>query len=328
MREFLKNQRYTGWLLLAVILAFIFPEPGSPGGIFYPEFTNKFGVWFIFLLQGLSMKTGELVRGYRPLRVHGYVLGWNFLGFPLLLGGWLLIVGSWIAPEFRLGFWALAILPTTIASSVAFTAVAGGNVPTAIFSSIASNLLAVLIVPAIAIRYFAVEMEAAIPVGPLFRTLGLLIIFPLVLGQGIRSIAPKAAALVGQRLKPVPNWIILFLVHTAFAKSITTGFFDGLPVHQFVVVLLVAGGFLLLANVLVWFGSGLLKVDRATRVSALFCGGQKSLATGFPLITSILAVSNTGLAPAAVLMPLLCYHPLQLVLAGVLIGRLTRSKGG
>jgi sodium/bile acid cotransporter 7 len=52
-----------------------------------------------------------------------------------------------------------------------------------------------------------------------------------------------------------------------------------------------------------------------------FCASQKSLATGLPLASSILVAAPGVVDPATVLIPLLCYHPVQLVLAGWLSAR-------
>ncbi|RCL33837.1 MAG: hypothetical protein DBX01_05220 [Puniceicoccaceae bacterium] len=43
-------------------------------------------------------------------------------------------------------------------------------------------------------------------------------------------------------------------------------------------------------------------------MTAFLCASQKSLATGLPLITSIM-VATPWLVDAAVIIPLLCYHP-------------------
>ena len=96
-----------------------------------------------------------------------------------------------ILPEnLRLGFWLLAILPTTVSSAVTFSSVSGGHTSNAIFSTVFSNLLAVLFVPSVAVAYLAVEAEADIPLAPLFLKLFFLIVLPLLLGQLIRKAAP------------------------------------------------------------------------------------------------------------------------------------------
>ena len=327
MREHLKKHAFTLWLLTAVVLAILFPEPGAKGGIFFSEFTTKLGVFVIFLLQGLGLPTSELAAGYRPKRLHAFVLSWNYLWFPVVAGLLLLPLSFVLPPEFRLGFWLLAILPTTVSSAVVFSTVSGGDTSNAIFSTVFSNLLSVLLVPTVAVAYLATETEAHIPLLPLFTTLFILIILPLIIGQVFRKIVPTRSAALSKRTKPVGNWIILFIVHCAFANSVQSGFLGQLDAG---LVAAVVGGtvlLLLLVSGLVWWTASWLKITRPQRITAFFCASQKSLATGLPLATSILASAPGVVDTAAVLIPLMCYHPAQLVLAGILSGRFSAGGG-
>lgn len=321
MREQLKKHAFTLWLLAAVVLAVLFPEPGATGGIFFSDFTTKLGVFVIFLLQGLGLPTSELAVGYRPKRLHAFVLSWNYLWFPVVSGLLLLPLSFVLPPELRLGFWLLAILPTTVSSAVVFSTVSGGDTSNAIFSTVFSNLLSVLLVPTVAVAYLAAETQAHIPLRPLFTTLFILIILPLIIGQVFRKVVPAQSTALTKRTKPVGNWIILFIVHCAFANSVQSGFLGQLDAG---LVLAVVGGtvvLLLLVSGLAWWSASWLKITRPQRITAFFCASQKSLATGLPLATSILASAPGVVDAAAVLIPLMSYHPAQLVLAGVLSGR-------
>lgn len=326
MQEQLKKHAFTLWLLAVVVLAILFPEPGAKGGIFFSEYTTKLGVFIIFLLQGLGLPTSELAAGYRPKRLHAFVLTWNYLWFPVVAGLLLLPLSFVLPPEFRLGFWLLAILPTTVSSAVVFSTVSGGDTSNAIFSTVFSNLLSVLLVPTVAVTYLAAETEAQIPLLPLFTTLFILIILPLLIGQVFRKLLPAQSAAVTKRTKPVGNWIILFIVHCAFANSVRSGFLGQLDAG---LVGAVVGGtvaLLLLVSGLVWWSAAWLKITRSQRITAFFCASQKSLATGLPLATSILASAPGVVDTAAVLIPLMCYHPAQLVLAGILSGRFAAKE--
>jgi sodium/bile acid cotransporter 7 len=321
MRKHLKKHSFTLWLLAAVGLAMLLPGPASKGGFLVPELTTKIGVWIIFFLQGLSLPTSELASGYKPKRLHAFVLSWNYLIFPLVVG--LLIVPiSWFLPEnLRLGFWLLAILPTTVSSAVTFTAVSGGNTSNAIFSTVFSNLLSVLLVPAIAVAYLATEAEASVPLLPLFSKLFMLIVVPLIIGQVIRKLVPEKSAAFAKKTKSAGNWIIIYIVHCAFANSVSSGFLDTLSGGDVLGVILSTVFVLMIVSSLVWWSSRLIQPTRAQRISAFFCASQKSLATGLPLATSILAAAPGVIDGAAVLIPLMCYHPSQLILAGFLSGK-------
>jgi sodium/bile acid cotransporter 7 len=319
MKRLFKGQLFTLYLLAAIALAIVFPEPAASGGVLRSEWTVNVVIWMIFILQGISLPTAELVRGYRPKRLHAFVLSWNFVVFPLVVWLLLLMFGRWIPQSLHLGFLALSIMPTTIAMSVSSTAGAGGNVPNAIFATIFSNLLAILLIPMIAVAYFALDEGIRVPLLPVFRDLGLLIVLPLVLGQVFRWVLPKIAHRIAPRARPLANLLIVFIIHVAFANSVQSGVFTdsgaSLVFHALgngVLLLLLMTGF-------VWWSSGWLRLSTESRIAAFFAGAQKSVATGLPILLSVLAALSLEESSALILLPLLCFHPMQLFIAGVLI---------
>ncbi|MEC8649989.1 MAG: bile acid:sodium symporter family protein [Verrucomicrobiota bacterium] len=318
MQKHLKKHAFTLWLLFAVFLAVLFPAYGSKGGLLYPELSTNIGVWLIFFLQGIALPTSELTSGYSPKRLHAFVLSWNYIIFPIVVGLLLLPLSLVIPNELRLGFWLLAILPTTVSSAVVFSTVSKGNTSNAIFSTVFSNLLSVLLVPAVAVAYLSVESGVSLPLSPLFSKLFLLIIAPLILGQLVRKWLPKTSALIANRTKGFGNWIIVFIVHCAFAQSVSSGFLIQLGLFSIFKVISITILILLFVSQLVWWSSNLFNLSKEQRISAFFCSSQKSLATGLPLTTSILALVPGIVDAASVLIPLMCYHPAQLILAAIL----------
>ena len=321
MQKHLKKHAFTLWLLFAVFLAVLFPAYGSKGGLLYPELSTNIGVWLIFFLQGIALPTSELTSGYSPKRLHAFVLSWNYIIFPIVVGLLLLPLSLVIPNELRLGFWLLAILPTTVSSAVVFSTVSKGNTSNAIFSTVFSNLLSVLLVPAVAVAYLSVESGVSLPLSPLFSKLFLLIIAPLILGQLVRKWLPKTSALIANRTKGFGNWIIVFIVHCAFAQSVSSGFLIQLGLFSIFKVISITILILLFVSQFVWWSSNLFNLSKEQRISAFFCSSQKSLATGLPLTTSILALTPGIVDAASVLIPLMCYHPAQLILAGILSNR-------
>lgn len=324
--KILRQNAFTLWLLIVVGLALLFPGPAASGGFLMPELTTQLGVWLIFFLQGLSLPTDELTRGYKPKRFHAFVLSWNFLWVPLVTGFVILLFGWLLSPDLRLGFWLLAIMPTTVASAIAFTSLSGGNTANAIFSTVYSNVLAIWVVPAICVAYLTANLSIEVGLLPLFAKLAVLILVPLVFGQMIHRIEPVKSAAIAGRTRWASQAIILFIVHAAFADSVRSGVTGELSVPMLIAVIGLTLLLLVLVSAGVWWSSAFLKLARSQRIAALFCASQKSLATGLPLATSVLAATNGAVDAALLLIPMLCYHPLQLVLAGVLSTRLETSR--
>ena len=63
----------------------------------------------------------------------------------------------------------------------------------------------------------------------------------------------------------------------------------------------------------------------ADRVAAIFCGSKKTLASGVPMARLIFG-AHPGLG--LILLPIMIYHPLQLVVGGWLAGRWAARLGG
>lgn len=326
MQKWLKKSTFTLWLFTVVFLAFLFPGPASDGGVLHSEITTKLGVWLIFFLRGLSLRTRELALGYKPMRLHAFVLFWNYLGFPLVAGALLIPFAVVLPAEFRLAFWLLAIMPTTIASAVTFTTLAQGNASNAIVSTVLSNVLSVFIVPAIAVAYLTFETSVSVPLLPLLSKIAALILVPLIAGQLLRGMFAVKAAIIGKQARWISSVIILFIVHAAFANSIRSGHLDALSLSTFTAVL---GGVLLLlflVNLLVWWTAGFIRLSHSQQIAAFYCASQKSLATGLPLAMAILATASEVVDPATTLIPLLLFHPIQLVLAGALTKRFSKLR--
>jgi solute carrier family 10 (sodium/bile acid cotransporter), member 7 len=66
------------------------------------------------------------------------------------------------------------------------------------------------------------------------------------------------------------------------------------------------------------FAADALGFSREDKIAAMFCGSKKTLASGVPMSKLIFA-GNPGLG--LILLPIMIYHPLQLVICGFLAER-------
>lgn len=314
-----RKHGFTLSLLAAVVLAIFFPESGVAGGALRSEWTTKFGVWIIFFLQGLSLPGRELAAGYKPLRLQAFVLGWNYLLFPAVTLLCLFGVGRFMSSDIALGFGLLSILPTTIASAVAFTNLAGGRTANALCATVLSNVLAVIIVPLWVALYLQTGESVELPLLPLLSKLALMIVFPMLLGQCLRVYFKRLAELAGAWVRRISSAIILFIVYAAFAGSVASGFFETLSLSHLALLVVEVLALMLLTSWAVWRSAKWLGLAHGERIAAFFCASQKSLATGLPLATTIFVVlpETVSINVGAVLLPLIIFHPLQLVMAAV-----------
>jgi sodium/bile acid cotransporter 7 len=303
----------------AVTLAWLFPSAGAQGGSLHPELVNKVGVSLIFFLHGLTLSFAALLAGTRKWRVHVLVQCSTFVLFPAL--GLLLLVATAgrVDAELRTGLFFLCALPSTVSSSVALTAAARGNVPAAVFNATLSSLLGVVLTP----LWLSLALGATgegIPLGSVVLDLLLWLVLPLLIGQAARPWLGAWATRHKARINVVDRLTILLLVYTSFCDSVVAGVWQSGGVALGISA--VACGLLLaLALSLTWLLGRTLGFDRADRIAALFCGSKKTLASGVPMARVIF-----GAHPhlAIVLLPIMIYHPLQLVVGGWLASRLAR----
>jgi sodium/bile acid cotransporter 7 len=66
-----------------------------------------------------------------------------------------------------------------------------------------------------------------------------------------------------------------------------------------------------------------LGLNREDTIAAAFCAPQKTIASGIPLAKAIFG-AHPGLG--LILLPILFYHPLQLIVCGVLADRFARQR--
>jgi solute carrier family 10 (sodium/bile acid cotransporter), member 7 len=162
----------------------------------------------------------------------------------------------------------------------------------------------------------------ALPLGSVVLDLVLWLVLPLFVGQAARPVLGAWAARNKARINVVDRLTILLLVYTSFCDSVTAGVWQSggsaLAVSAAACVLLLA---LLLA--LTWLGSGWLGFALPDRITALFCGSKKTLASGVPMARLIF-----GAHPhlAIILLPIMIYHPLQLLIGGWLASKLASQR--
>ncbi|CAI8305252.1 MAG: Uncharacterised protein [Opitutia bacterium UBA7350] len=283
------------------------------------------GVWIIFLAQGVILGEGSPHSEQNWCGTLTFVLCWNFLLFPLVTVGLLWVTGLWEQSDFAFGYWLLAFLPTTIASAVAMTSGAGGRVEHALLATVSSNLFAVWLVPMIAVFYLAIEAEIEIALWPLVLRLLILIVLPLLIGYGLRRFQFPGTAKLAGVARPLTQGILLLILLVAFSRSFTSGELTGLNFGALRELLLVCGALVLLVSALVWFSAGRFHFSYHERISVFYCASQKSLATGVPMIGSVLLAVGPENASAINLLPILCYSPMQLLLGGYLVPYFSRQ---
>lgn len=318
---FIRNWFLVG-LVLAVSMAWIFPEGGARGGLLPVETLTRGGVVVIFFLQGLTLASEQIWGGLVRWRLHLLIQGFIFVGAPVLALSLVLIFRSVLPADLAIGFIFLGALPTTISSALVFTTLAGGNVTLALVNTTIANIAGVLLTP-LWVSFFVRVQGESISLGPVILKVALLILLPLVVGQILRRWLHRAADARKKQFAILSSCIVLFIVYSSFSDSVVSGFWvqTGLRLSLGAVGLVLLYFALVMGTVLLI--ARLLRLGPSDQPAVVFCASQKTLAAGVPMATLIF---GAGPALGLILLPVMLYHPLQLLVGGTLIGRYQKAN--
>ena len=143
------------------------------------------------------------------------------------------------------------------------------------------------------------------------------LLVPFVAGQLARRWIGAWVARNAGWLKSVDQGSILLVVYTAFSDAVVSGLWSSVPPSKLLGLTLVCC--VLLALVL-WCTRSLgrwLGFSVEDRITILFAGSKKSMATGVPMAQLLFA----GGAVGALILPLMLFHQIQLMVCAVLAQR-------
>lgn len=320
--NFYTNNSFLILLLAAILLAYVYPPLGAE--YLAPKVTATWiAVVFIFLLSGIKIKTEELSKAFQSFKFNLFVQVFNFFVVSSVVYGFsrLMIHLGALSRSLADGMVISACVPITINMVLVLTNSANGDEAAAIFNAAFGNLTGVFLSPALCLMYLGVN--GAVDLGTVVLNLGMRVVLPLVVGQIIHKFSPKTVNFVKThkaKFSKAQEYLLVFIVYTVFCKTfsrdIDTTAGDAFIMVAYVFVLLVS------LMVLAWFGLKLFFPNQPKlRVMGLFGCTHKSVAMGIPLIN---AIYEDNPLVGFYTLPLLVWHPMQLVIGSFLAPRLCR----
>jgi sodium/bile acid cotransporter 7 len=299
-------------ILATVAIAFLMPARGEAASTV--GWLTDIAIALLFFMHGARLSPQAAFLGARHWRLHMMVFLSTFVLFPLLG-----LAAHWLAPGLLPApLWAglilLTALPSTVQASIAFTSVAGGNVPAALCSASASNLLGVFITPVIAgllLTGHGADLSARS-----ILTLALQLLLPFAAGQLLRPWIGDLVTRHARVLKGVDYGSILLIVYSAFSHGVVNGIWHQVDALQLFVLALIDAALLATVIAILTFASRWLGFSRADQITIVFCGSKKSLASGLPIAT-VLFAGHVGL----VILPVMVFHQIQLMVCASLARR-------
>ncbi|MCL2729894.1 MAG: bile acid:sodium symporter [Actinomycetia bacterium] len=306
---------YIAALLGTVLLAALLPATG--GGARLADGAANGAVALLFFLYGTRLSTREALDGLRHWRLHLAVLAATFAVFPLLGLAARGLVPYVLSPQLYTGFLFLCLLPSTIQSSIAFTSIARGNVAAAVCAGSFSSLAGIVLTPLLAA--LLIGGSAGISGHAVLGIAGQLLA-PFLAGQALRRWTAGYVTRHKKVLGLVDRGSILLVVYAAFSAGMAEGIWHQVSLPR-LAALLAAEALLLAAMLAVTgYGARRLGFGRADRITVVFAGSKKSLASGLPM-AAVLFGGQAGLA----VLPLMLFHQMQLMVCAVLARRWARQ---
>ena len=317
MRRFLPDT-FTTLLVAAVLLASVLPITGEAQ--VRMALATKLAIALLFFLHGARLSRDVVIAGLLHWRLHGVILFVSFVIFPLLGLAIGLLLPASLPPALYTGILFLCVLPSTVQSSIAFTSMAGGNVPAAICAASASNILGMFLTPLLVGLLLSASGGGGFSMTALEQIL-LQLLAPFILGQILQPWIGDWIRARKKLLSPVDRGSILMVVYLAFSSAVVEGLWRTLSLRDLGIV--VAVDVVLLATVLTvtMFGSRFLGFSRDDEITITFCGSKKSLASGVPMAGAIFAGQSVG----AIVLPLMLFHQIQLMVCALIAQRYARS---
>jgi sodium/bile acid cotransporter 7 len=305
-------------LVGAVTLAVFLPACGAAAPI--ANHSVFAAVALLFFLYGARLSPAAVVTGLSHWRLQGLVFTSTFILFPLIGLAVTTLTWPYLPPALNLGVFYLCLLPSTVQSSIAFTAIAGGNVPAALCSASVSNLLGIAVTPLLVTLFLQTHGSGFNGGGVLDIAVQLLL--PFVAGQILRPAIGGWLLRHGAVTSYVDRGSILLIVYAAFSEGMVAGIWTQLTPGDFVLVM--AADFVILMLILATtaFLSRRLGFSRQDEIAIVFCGSKKSMAAGIPMANILFPGQGT----AVILLPVMLFHQIQLFVCAALARRYARAQ--
>ena len=305
-------------LVTTVALASFLPVSGQVAHFF--EGLTTVCVALLFFLHGAKLSRDAIIAGVGHWRLHLLVIATTFVVFPVIGVVLRPVLEPLVTPQMYTGVLYLCILPATVQSAIAFTAMARGNMPAAICSASGSTLLGIVITPLLVKLLLPQAGEAQQDVLGSIGKIMLQLLLPFLAGHFLRPWIGDFVKRNAKLLKVVDQGSILLVVYTAFSAAVVAGIWRQLPLTALAGLLVVCAVILALVLTLTTWLSRLLGFSKEDEITIVFCGSKKSLISGVPMAKAIFSSAEAGM----IVLPLMIFHQMQLMVCAVIAQRYAR----
>jgi solute carrier family 10 (sodium/bile acid cotransporter), member 7 len=269
----------------------------------------------MFFMHGARLSAQAALAGASHWRLHAMVFFGTFVLFPLFGVAARAAFPGLLSPALWAGVILLTTLPSTVQASIAFTALGGGNVPAAMCSASASNLLGVFLSPLLC-GLLLTGASGGVSPQAVFEIV-LQLALPFLLGQLLRPVIGDFLKHHAGMLKFVDYGSVLLIVYAAFSHGVAEGIWHQIKIPQLVELGLIDAALLAAVMISLTTLSRRLGFSRSDEITIVFCGSKKSLVSGLPIAAILFAGSPLGL----IVLPIMLFHQMQLMVCAAMARR-------
>ncbi|WP_230771882.1 bile acid:sodium symporter family protein [Sphingomonas sp. Leaf4] len=316
MTTLLRRLRPDGYIVAImgmVALAALFPARGPAKDLL--DLVVHGAIALLFFLYGARLSRQAIWVGMLHWRLQALVFATTFAVFPLIGLGMMAALKGHVDDGLVTGLVFVALLPSTVQSSIAFTSIARGNVAAALCCASLSNLVGVVLTPVLATLLLGtaaggMSLDA-------IGDIALQILLPFVVGQCARPLIGDWLAGKKTLTMLVDRGSILLVVYAAFSAGMVAGIWSRVTPRDLGLVLLLDGALLAMVLGFTTIASRLLRFSREDEIAIVFCGSKKSMASGLPIANILFPAATVGL----IVLPLMLFHQMQLMVCAALARR-------
>src|SRR5574343_1039074 len=304
-------------MVMAVVVASLWPDLGRSQGVLHLGTVTDLGVLGLFFLHGMGLSTDSLKDGASRWRLHLVVQVCTYVWFPIWWGLCVLVLGHWVPHDLQMGFFFLAVLPSTVSSSVAMTALARGRVAAAVLNATLSTLLGVFLTPLLVSLVMSGQGQS-MDISQTMLKVAQMLLLPFVIGHLLRPWLGAFFARIKRYTTIFDRGVIVLMVWAAFSDSVADGLWTK---HGPVLLAQALLGAAIFLFPMLWFSrkaSRAMGFELPDEIVAVFCGSKKTLASGMPM-AKLLFGGNAAMG--VLILPIMLYHQLQLFVCAVMARR-------
>jgi solute carrier family 10 (sodium/bile acid cotransporter), member 7 len=309
--------RFVLLLLGAVLVGWLMPASGV--ALDWARGVSSVSIFALFFLHGLRLPRRDVARAARRWKLQSAMLSFSFIAMPLV--GLLLtqIAGSVLPAALITGLLYCAMLPSTVQSAISYTSMAGGNVAASVVGAAVSNLAGIIVTPILVALVIGAVSGVSLG-GDTFVRIAAMLLLPFAMGQAAQHWLGTWAARQKAMLSFFDRMVILIAVYVAFSGAVTAGGFATIDLFTLATLTALLAVLLGFAFCGAWGLGAVLGFSRSDRISLLFAGAHKSIATGAPMAAILF-----GNAAGLIILPAILYHMAQFLLSAPIAARLGKN---